>query len=49
MKPEKLKNLFKTLGDDNELNSTRKLQAEAEREFILVEDKLYIAMWIMWI
>jgi hypothetical protein len=37
---QELSNLFQTLQDDKDLNSPRKLSAEAEKELALIERKL---------
>ena len=40
MTTQELSNLFQTLQDDKDLNSPRKLSAEAEKELALIERKL---------
>ena len=40
--PDELSNLVKTSEGEKELNSLRKLSAEAERELALIEEKLQI-------
>lgn len=43
MASQKINNLFQKLQDNKDLNSPRKLSAEAERELTLVEEKLQYA------